>query len=72
MALADDENSAWCGPDKQEPGHGVLISLRAEASSFHLLVGLGQTDEELAQGTVKAARERLAALAAREPTGGRR
>lgn len=72
VALADDENSTWCGPEAQDPGHGVLISLRAEASSFHLLVGLGETDEELAQGTVKAARERLAALAARELTGGRR
>ena len=69
IALADDEDSAWCGPEAQVQGHGVLISLRAQARSFHLLIGLGEVDEELAQRTVKSARERLVTLAARELTG---
>ncbi|MDQ0662811.1 starch synthase [Arthrobacter ulcerisalmonis] len=71
VALAEDEDSAWCAPEAQEPGHGVLISLRAQARSFHLLIGLGEINEEVAQETVKSARERLAALAARELTGDR-
>ena len=71
VAVPDDEDSAWCDPEVQEPGHGVLISLRAQARSFHLLIGLGETDEEIAQESVKSARERLAALAAPELTGDR-
>jgi starch synthase len=71
VALADDEDTTWCDPEAPDPGHGVLISLRAQAGSFHLLIGLGEIDEEAAQEMVKSGRERLATLAAGELTGGR-
>ncbi|MDQ0689337.1 glycogen/starch synthase [Arthrobacter sp. W4I7] len=71
VALADDEDTAWCDPEAPDPGHGVLISVRAQAGSFHLLIGLGEIDEEAAQETVKSGRERLATLAAGELTGDR-
>ena len=71
VALADDEDNAWCDPEAQDPGHGILISLRAQAKSFHLVIGLGEVDEEVAQERVKSGRERLATFAAGELTGDR-
>ncbi|TLM72222.1 glycogen/starch synthase [Pseudarthrobacter sp. NamB4] len=72
VALAGDEDTAWCDPDGPEPGHGALISLHARARSFHVLIGLGEIDDEVSQAAVKAARERLASRIHRGVTGGRK
>jgi len=45
--------------------------MRAEARSFHLLIGVGDIDDDAAERAVKAARNRLADLDARDTVGGR-
>ena len=64
VALAGDEDTAWQDPAWQdpagpEPGHGVLVRVRAEARSFHLLIGVGEVDDDIAQRAMEAGRERL-------------
>ncbi|MBT2520808.1 glycogen/starch synthase [Arthrobacter sp. ISL-28] len=71
VALARDEDTIWCDPTGPEPGHGVLIRIRADARSFHLLIGVGDTDDDMAGTAVQEGRERLAELTARDPIGGR-
>jgi starch synthase len=71
IALATDEETAWCDPSVPEPGHGVLVRVRAEARSFHLLVGVGDIDDATAAQAVQAGRERLALLSARDLMGDR-
>jgi starch synthase len=70
VALAGDEDTAWCDPAGPEPGHGVLVRVRAEARSFHLLIGVGDIDDDTARRAVQAGRERLHDLATHEPAGG--
>jgi hypothetical protein len=72
VALAGDEDTAWSEPAGPEPGHGVLVRVRANARSFHLLIGVGDTDDDAAGRSLRAGRERLAGLAGRTPVGGRR
>jgi hypothetical protein len=48
----------------------VLVRLRAEARSFHLLIGAGDIDDDAAERAVKAGRERLTDLDCPETTGG--
>ncbi|WP_454699532.1 glycogen/starch synthase [Arthrobacter humicola] len=64
VALASDEDTAWRDPSGPEPGHGVLVRVRAEARSFHLLIGVGEVDDDTAQRAIEAGRERLHGLAA--------
>jgi starch synthase len=45
--------------------------VRAEARSFHLLIGVGDIDDDMARRAVQAGRERLADLTSRDPVGGR-
>jgi starch synthase len=72
VALAPDEDTAWCRPTRPEPGHGVLVHLRAETRSFHLLLGIGDIDDEEAGQAVQARRERLAQLTDLVPAGASR
>ena len=72
IALADDEDTAWAGPGCPEPGHGVLVRVRAEAQSFHLLLGVGDIDDDHAAAAVRSGRELLAGLTVPHPAGGRR
>ena len=67
MALADDEDTTWCPPAGPGPGHGVLVRVRADARTFHLLVGVGPVDDDTAGRTLRAGRAELAGLTA--PTG---
>ncbi|MBY9073985.1 glycogen/starch synthase [Nocardioides sp. WL0053] len=46
VALADGEETCWHEPRQAEVGHGMVIGLRADARSFHLLLGVGDTDAE--------------------------
>lgn len=68
-ALAGDEDTAWVDPVGPDPGHGVLLRMRAGARSFHLLIGVGDIDDGKASTAVQARREELAALADCDPTG---
>jgi hypothetical protein len=70
VALPGDEGTAWCDPDGPDPGHGVLVRLRAEARSFHLLIGAGDIDDDTAERAVQAGRERLTDLDCPDTTGG--
>lgn len=76
LALADDEDTTWCDPSGPEPGHGVLVRVHAGARSFHLLIGVGDVDEEAAARAMLTGRELLPGqpgeLTRRDPVGGRR
>ena len=76
LALADDEDTTWCDPAGPEPGHGVLVRVHAGARSFHLLIGVGDVDEDAAARAMLTGRERLPGqpgeLTRRDPVGGRR
>jgi hypothetical protein len=69
VARAADEDTSWCAPSGPQPGHGVLVALRSGTRSFHLLIGVGDVDEEAAGRAVRAARGRLAALTGLTPSG---
>ena len=45
VALAGDEKTYWREPRHREVGHGVVVGLRSATPSFHLLLGVGDTDE---------------------------
>jgi starch synthase len=64
VALAGDEDTSWCAPaeSESEPGHGLLLRLRAYTRCFHLLLGVGLVDDDTAGRAVLAGRERLARL----------
>lgn len=66
VALAGDEDTDWSDPAGPEPGHGVLVRVRAEARSFHLLIGAGDIDDDMARQAMQAGRERLAELTTHE------
>jgi starch synthase len=72
VALAPDEDTGWCQPTRPEPGHGVLVHLRAETRSFHLLLGVGDVDEDEVGQAVQARRERLVELTGLVPAGASR
>jgi hypothetical protein len=72
VALAPDEDTSWCLPTGPEPGHGVLVRLRAEARSFHLLLGVGDVDDDAAGRAVLARRDRLVQLTGLVPAGASR
>ncbi|WP_197515695.1 glycogen/starch synthase [Arthrobacter sp. U41] len=71
IALADDEDTAWDDSSGPDPGHGVLVRVRAGARSFHLLIGVGEIDDDTAARALQTGRERLAGLTARGQAGGR-
>ncbi|WP_222267309.1 glycogen/starch synthase [Modestobacter marinus] len=60
IALAADEDTSWCSRAEPEPGHGLLVRLRADTRRFHLLLATGTVDGETAAAAVLAGRERLA------------
>jgi hypothetical protein len=62
VALAADEDTAWREAAGPHPGHGVLVELRAEARTFHLLVGVGDVDDRTAAAAVEGGRQQLARL----------
>lgn len=63
IARAGDEDTGWTAAGGSGPAHAVIVGLRAGAPSFHLLVGVGETDDRTAPAAVRAARDRLAHLA---------
>ncbi|SFK58293.1 glycogen/starch synthase [Geodermatophilus ruber] len=71
VALAGDEDTAWAEPAEPPPGHGVLLRVRADARSFHLLVGTGDVDDASAARAVAAGRARLARTTLAVPVGAR-
>jgi starch synthase len=60
VARAADEDTSWCAPPEVEPGHGLLVRLRADTRQFHLVLGVGDVDDRTAASAVLAGRERLA------------
>ncbi|MDI3213976.1 glycogen/starch synthase [Arthrobacter sp. AL12] len=76
LALADDEDTTWCDPAGPEPGHGVLVRVHAGARSFHLLIGVGDVDDDVAARAMRTGLDRLAGQpgepSSRDPVGVRR
>jgi hypothetical protein len=62
VALAADEDTSWCARPEAEPGHGLLVRLRADTRRFHLALGAGAVDDGTAASAVLAGRERLARM----------
>lgn len=76
LALADDEETTWCDPAGPEPGHGALVRMHSGSRSFHVLIGVGDINDEAAAGALRTGRERLSdqtgVRLSRDPVGGRR
>lgn len=65
VALAGDEGTSWHAPRRPEVGHGLVVELCSRTRSFHLLLGVGEVDEELTTRQLKGGREALARFRAR-------
>jgi hypothetical protein len=76
LALAADEDTTWCGPAGPEPGHGALVRLHSGSHSFHVLIGVGDINDEAAARALLTGRERLSGQTgerlSRDPVGVRR
>ncbi len=67
VALAGDEDTSWHAPRRAEVGHGLVVEVCARAPSFHLLIGVGEVDEDWTTRQMKCGREALARLRTRAP-----
>lgn len=56
VALAADEPTQWRAPPAGV-GHGVVVRLRSTSSVFHLLLGVGDVDDEASQLLIQRGRE---------------
>ena len=68
VALAPDEGTTWAEPGRPDPGHGVLVRLVADSPRFHLVLGVGATDES-AEPAIDVGRERLDRMGGPVPAG---
>jgi hypothetical protein len=65
VALAGDEETSWHTPRRGEVGHGLVVEVCSRAPSFHLLIGVGDVDEEGIARQMKCGREALTRFSAR-------
>jgi hypothetical protein len=67
VALAPDEDTSWCARSEVQPGHGLLVRLRADTRRFHLVLGAGALDAGgLDAGGLDAGAAAAAVLAGRD------
>lgn len=61
VALADEEATSWAAAE-HTVGHGVVLRVTAEGPVFHLLLGVGDVDDESAALLLRRGREALERL----------
>jgi hypothetical protein len=69
VAVAPNEGTTWADPGRHDPGHGVLVRLVAGSHRFHLLLGVGDIDDETAELAIHLRCERLAGTTGSLPMG---
>ncbi|HSE69323.1 MAG TPA: glycogen/starch synthase [Nocardioidaceae bacterium] len=70
VALADDEETTWRMPQQAEVGHGIQVGVHARCRSFHVLLGVGDIDEEWSARVMKCCREALDHMTEPRPASG--